>query len=76
MENLIAVLERALPNVDFKNNKTLVSDGTLNSLAIVTLIVEISEAYNVEFPFEEMTAENFESFEQIKIIVDRIIAGC
>lgn len=72
MDKLIKVLEAALPNIDFKSSKTLVSDGILNSLAIVTLIVELSDAYNIEFPFEEMTAENFESIEQIQRVIEKL----
>lgn len=72
MDKLIKVLEAALPNIDFKSSKTLVADGVLNSLAIVTLIVELSDAYGIEFPFEEMTAENFESIENIQHVITKL----
>ena len=72
MEQLIKLLEEIKPDVDFKNEKNLATDGILNSLAIVSIIAAISDEFGVQIPFTEMVQENFESAEAIYDMICRI----
>ena len=42
METLLEILEDIRPDVDFKSCNTLIDDHILDSLAIISLIAEIS----------------------------------
>jgi acyl carrier protein len=69
------LLEGIVPGVDLKKDEHLVTEGKLNSLAIVEIIVAVSDALNIKFPFEEMRADNFESYETIEEMLNRIMSG-
>ena len=73
MKDFIEVLNRALPKIDFENEKSLVDDGLLDSLDIVSLISELSDEYDVVIPPEEISPENFNSAEDIKAMVERLL---
>ncbi len=73
MEEFIGVLKRAMPNVDFENEKNLVDDGILDSLSVVAIISELAEEYDVDIPPEEIDPDNFNSAEAMKALVDRLL---
>ena len=53
-EAVLNLLQKALPGIDFSVSDSLVDDGILDSLAITTIIAEISMEYGIEIPFEEL----------------------
>ena len=72
MEELISVLKNVNPNVDFAKEKNLVDDGVIDSIDIVSIISELSDAYDVVIPPEEINPENFNSVEAIQALIDRL----
>ena len=70
MEKLIKILEEIKPGVDFKVEHNLVSDGILTSFDIVTLIANLTDAYDIEITVKDIIPENFESIEDIKKLID------
>ncbi len=73
MDDFIKILLKATPNVDYKNEKHLVDDGIIDSLDIVSIISELSDAYDLNIPPAEITPENFNSAEAMKALVDRLL---
>ena len=71
MENLITLLNSTVQNVDFRNEKHLMSESVLDSVALVTVIVAISENYGIEVTITDITKENFESVEDIYAMIQR-----
>lgn len=69
MEKLIAILEEAVPGVDFHNGTELFTGGILNSLSMVAIIVAVQEEYGIEFDFDDITSGNFESAETIMNLI-------
>ena len=61
MEELLSILREIHPDVDFETCNTLIDDQILDSIAIVTLVAEISDAFDVEVPPEALVPENFNS---------------
>ena len=64
-ERILEILADALPQIDFTASDSLVDDGILDSLAIVTLVSELSLEYGVIFDLEELTPENLNSIDAI-----------
>ncbi|NBI68658.1 acyl carrier protein [Pseudoflavonifractor sp. 60] len=61
MEELLSILREIHPDVDFETCNTLIDDQILDSIDIVTLVAEISDAFDVEVPPEALVPENFNS---------------
>ena len=72
MEQLLEILRRMHPDVDFEANDDLIGDGVLDSLDIVTLITEINSTFDVAIPAEEVIPENFNSAEAIYAMIQRL----
>ena len=72
MEQLLDILRRMHPDVDFETNDDLIGDGVLDSLDIVTLITEINTAFDISVPAEEIVPENFNSAEAIYAMIQRL----
>ena len=72
MEKLIAILSSLHPDVDFESNDSLIDDGILDSLDIVTLVTEINAAFDVIIPAEEVVPENFNSAEALMELIARL----
>ena len=72
MEQLLEILRRMHPDVDFESNDDLIGEGVLDSLDIVTLITEINTTFDVAIPAEEVIPENFNSAEAIYAMIERL----
>ena len=72
MDKLIEILKEIHPDVDFETENTLVDDGILDSLDIVTLITEINDRFDVSIPAEEIIPENFNSAAALYDLITRL----
>lgn len=72
MEKLIEILTSLHPEVDFENNDSLIDDGILDSLDIVTLVTEINAEFDVTIPAEEIVPKNFNSAEALMELITRL----
>ena len=72
MEKLLNILNELHPEVDFENNESLVDDGILDSLDIVSLVTEIYSEFDVTIPAEEIIPENFNSAKALMALITKI----
>jgi acyl carrier protein len=72
MEDLLEILEDIKPGVDFENEEALVDDGILDSLAIIRLVNEISDQFDVEIEVTDLVPENFNSAKAIMDLIERL----
>lgn len=72
MNELLKILEEVKPNIDFKNETDLIDSGIIGSFDIVTIIAMINEAFDIEFPIEELTPENFKTVEALYNTIRRL----
>ncbi len=70
-EKVKAFLEENFPEIDFESSDELVDDGTIDSLTIVNVISALSEEFGVEFPYEEIIPENFNSLDAIAELIEK-----
>lgn len=72
MNELLAILEEIKPGVDFETCDTLIDDGYLDSFDILSIVSELSEAFNVEISPVDIIPENFNSAETLWEMVKRL----
>ena len=72
MEELIEILEDIDPSVDYNECTTLVTDNYLDSLAIISLVAEIEERFDVQIPTVEIVPSNFNSAKSIWDLIVRL----
>lgn len=72
MEKLLKILYDLHPEVDFENNESLIDDGILDSLDIVSLVTEIYSEFDVTIPAEEIVPENFNSAKALMALITKI----
>lgn len=71
-EDILDLLADAFPTIDFCASDRMVEDGTLDSLTIVQVVGELSVEYDIEFSFEDLSEENFNSIDGIVALVERL----
>ena len=72
MEKLIEILEEIEEGVDYENCTTLIDDNILDSLAIISLVAEIEEQFDVQIPTVEIVPDNFNSAKAIWELIERL----
>lgn len=72
MDELLEILEDIKPGVDFESETALVDDGILDSLAIIRLVNEISDEFDVEIQVTDLVPENFNSAEAIMNLINKL----
>lgn len=65
MEELLNILKKVNPNIDFGSEDNLVDSGVLDSLDIVEIIDAISRYFKIELDGDDIDPENFASASQI-----------
>lgn len=61
MEELMEILEEIRPDVDFEQETALIDDKILSSFDILSIISEISDAFDVTLTPAEIIPDNFNS---------------
>ena len=72
MDRLIEILEEVIPGVDVKNTDRLVDDNILDSFAIISLVAELEEEYDITVSPAELVPENFNSAKALWEMVQRL----
>ena len=72
MEELLEILRDIDDSVDYEKETALIDDHILDSFAIITLISEIDEAFDIEVAATEMTPENFNSAAALWKMIERL----
>ena len=72
MDQLFEILEDLRPDVDFHGQTALVTSGVLKSFDVMMLVTELSDAFDVEIPVEQVVPENFESPERMMALIESL----
>lgn len=72
MEELLDILKELHPDVDFETEEHLIDDGILDSLDIVSLISEISDAFDVTITARDIVPDNFNSAQALYELIQRL----
>ena len=72
MEELIEVLKSVKPRYDFTEDTELIKNKVFDSLAMIQLVAELSDEFDVEITAEDIVPENFESVKSIYNMIKRL----
>lgn len=72
MEELMELLEELRPDVDFSNEKALVTNNILESFDIVSLVTELNDHYDIEIKPHHLVPKNFDSAKAILELVNQL----
>lgn len=75
MEKIMEILKRLRPDVDFMRETELIDGGILNSFDMITLVAELSDAYDIDIEINDIVPESLNSAERIYQLVQGILAG-
>lgn len=72
MDTLMEILEDVQPDVDFESCDTLIDDGMLDSFAILSIVSELEDQFEISVSPAEIIPENFNSAQAIWAMVQRL----
>lgn len=72
MEQLINMLTKKYPDIDFKKEKNLIDDGILDSVVVVEIISEIEDLFEIEVTMEYIQPKYFQSVEAMWEMVEEL----
>ena len=59
MDKLMEILEEIQPDVDFETCDTLIDDGLLDSFAILSIVSDLQDAFDIAITPADIIPENF-----------------
>ena len=72
MDKLKNMLMEKYPNVDFDTEKALMSSGVLDSIAVVAIIAEIENLFDISVTMEYIQPKYFESVETMWEMIEEL----
>ena len=72
MEKLIEILEDIQPDADYENCTTLIDDVILESFAILSIVGELEDEFDISITPAEIIPENFNSAAALWAMVQRL----
>ncbi|MBQ7548076.1 MAG: acyl carrier protein [Clostridia bacterium] len=72
MERLYEILEDIQPDVDYATCDKLIDAHILDSLALLSLVSELEEEYDITIPTIEINQNNFNSAKKIMDLILRL----
>lgn len=74
-EQLLSILKDIKPEVDFETANDLIDAGTLDSFDIVTVVVELNDAFDVEISVDDLVPENLNSVDAMIELIEGLQKG-
>lgn len=72
MEELLKLLKKIKPDVNFEGNEHLIDDEELDSFDIVSIVSAINDEFDIEIGAGDIVPENFNSVEAIYNLIRKL----
>ena len=72
LEQVIEILEDIDDTIDYRTETALVDDQLLNSFALISLVGELEDAFDIRITTVDMIPANMNSAEAMAAMVDRL----
>ncbi len=73
MEQLLNVLKRVNPNIDYLASNKLVTDKIIDSIDLTSILAELEAEFDIEIDMEYVTPENLNSVEAMWKMVQELM---
>lgn len=73
MEELLKILKKIKPEVEFEGNEHLIDNEELDSLSIVEVVSAIDEEFDIEIGVKDIIPENFNSIGAMWKLIQRLL---
>ncbi len=74
MEKLLEILEEIQPDADYENCETLIDDGILDSFAILSIVSELQDEFEITITPSQVIPSNFNSAKALWAMVKKLQA--
>lgn len=71
-DKIIEILEGINPGADFNGSDDLIGDGIIDSFAVINLVSELEDEFDVEISVKDVVKENFQSVKAIAALIERV----
>lgn len=72
MEKIIEIIKEIKPGAVIDKSTKLVEDKVLDSLAMISLVAELSDEFDVEITAQDIVPENFATVQAIADMIERL----
>ena len=72
MKELTEILEDIQPDADYETCTTLIDDGILDSFAILSIVGELEDTFDIKITPAEIIPENFNSAQALWEMVQKL----
>ena len=73
MEQILEMLKRNHPYIDFENEKKLIDDGILDSFDIISIVQEYNEVFDIDIDVNDLEPENFNTVDAMVELIGRLL---
>lgn len=72
MEKIIEIIKGLKPGVEVDENTRLLDDHVIDSLAMISLVSELDDEFDVEISAKDIVPENFATVVAIQSLIERL----
>ena len=72
MEKIIEIIKGLKPGVEVNENTRLLDDHVIDSLAMISLVSELDDEFDVEISAKDIVPENFATVGAIQSLIERL----
>ena len=72
MEELLKILNDVKPGGDYENETDLIGHGVLDSITMVTLVLQLSDEFDVDISHVDITPEKIKTVQTIYDMIQRL----
>ena len=72
MEELIEIMSRIRPDIDFTTADTLIDDDMLDSFDIIAIVAEVNHEFGIEINVNDLLPENFNSASALYELIETL----
>ena len=72
METIIDIIKELKPGVEIKADTRLIDEKILDSLAMISLVAELGDEFDVEITAQDIVPENFATVKAINDMIERL----
>lgn len=74
-KELLEILRKIRPDIDYEKERHLLSEEILDSFDVISILAELSEAYDIEIDPEDVNEEYFDDIYGLERLISKSKQG-